>query len=170
MKKYDLVVIGHMCRDENTDPQGNKTVQVGSAMLCGAMAVVKCGKNVAAIVKMDPEDRDCTKILSENGIDMHIIPTKETSYMRVEHPSHNLDERRMPLIHNAGRIVPEEIPDFQAAKIHLASISDQEFSLDLIHHLRSPLSGGSLSADMQSFVRRVDPDTHRVSYTVPDEP
>ena len=44
MKKYDLAVIGHMCRDEIIDPQGNKTVQVGSAVLCGAMAVVNAGK------------------------------------------------------------------------------------------------------------------------------
>ena len=36
MKKYDLVFIGHMCRDEIIDPQGNKTVSVGSAVLCGA--------------------------------------------------------------------------------------------------------------------------------------
>ena len=134
-EKYNLPFIGYMCRDEIIDPQGNKTVQIGSAVLCGAMAAVKCGKSVAAIVKMDPEDWDCTRILSDNGIDVHIIPAKETSYMRVEHPSHSLDERSMTLIHNAGRIMPEKIRDFQADKIHLAGTFDQEFSLDLIHHL-----------------------------------
>ena len=171
MKKYDLVFIGHMCRDEIIDPQGNKTVSVGSAVLCGAMAAVKCGKSVAAVVKMDPEDRECAEILSCHGIDVHIIPAKETSYMRVEHPSQNLDERRMTLLHNAGRIEPGELPDIQTKKIHLAGISDQEFSLDLIRYLRgSSLYSGTLSADMQSFVRRVDPLTRHVSFSMPDEP
>ena len=49
---------------------------------------------------------------------------------------------------------PGELPDIQAEKIHLAGISDQEFSLDLIRYLRgSSLYSGTLSADMQSFVR-----------------
>ena len=171
MKKYDIAFIGHMCRDEIIDPQGNRTVAVGSAVLCGAMAAVRCGKSVAAIVKMDPEDRECTEILTENGIDVQIIPARETSYMRVEHPSSNLDERRMTLIHNAGRILPEELPVFSAEKVHLAGISDQEFSMDLIHHLRGlSASCGSLSADMQSFCRIVDPETHRVSFSMPDQP
>ena len=88
------------------------------------MAAVRCGKSVAAIVKMDPEDQECLSILKKNGIDVQIIPAKETSYMRVEHPSQNLDERLMTLMHNAGRILPEEIPDFVANRVHLAGISE----------------------------------------------
>ena len=171
MSKYDIAFIGHMCRDEIVDAQGKTSIAIGSAVLCGAMAAVKCGKKVAAIVKMDPKDAPCISILRENGIDIHVIPAKETSYMRVEHPSTNLDERRMTLIHNAGRILPDELPAFSADRIHLAGISDQEFSLDLIQHIRKVFPSCTLlSADMQSFVRRMDPATHRISFSMPEQP
>ena len=35
--RYDITFIGHMCRDEVTPFGGERYVQAGSALLCGAM-------------------------------------------------------------------------------------------------------------------------------------
>ncbi|HUW30204.1 MAG TPA: carbohydrate kinase, partial [Planctomycetota bacterium] len=71
-------------------------------------------------------------------------------------------DRRMFLRKNAGHITADEVPPIDAAHLHLAGISDQEFSLELICNLVE--RGYNLSVDMQSFVRQVDPDTGEVSF------
>jgi hypothetical protein len=47
-------------------------------------------------------------------------------------------------------------------QVHLAGITDQEFDLEFVRGMKS--RGYRLSADMQSFVRQVDPATRRISF------
>jgi hypothetical protein len=82
--------------------------------------------------------------------------------MQVIHPSADVDDRRMVLKHNAGRLTIGEFPAIATARLHLAGISDQEFDLPLIRALLA--RGYDLSTDMQSFVRQVDPATSEVSF------
>ena len=53
------------------------------------------------------------------------------------------------------------MPPLAARRVHLAGVTDQEFDLDFIRGLKE--SGHRLSADMQSFVRQVEPDTGRIA-------
>jgi sugar/nucleoside kinase (ribokinase family) len=46
--------------------------------------------------------------------------------------------------------------------VHLAGITDQEFSLDFIDGMKQ--QGYRLSADMQSFVRQVQPGTRQIAF------
>jgi hypothetical protein len=46
--------------------------------------------------------------------------------------------------------------------MHLAGISDTEFDMDLILALKS--NGYNLTADMQSFVRQVNPVTNEIAF------
>jgi hypothetical protein len=47
-------------------------------------------------------------------------------------------------------------------QVHLAGITDQEFDLEFVRGMKA--RGYFLSADMQSFVRQVDPVTRRISF------
>jgi len=107
------------------------------------------------VTKLSKKDLAITASMKEAGVDVYVIPSAETSYMEVVHPSENVDDRRMFLRHNAGFITPDEIPDIETAYLHLAGISDREFSLPLIEALHG--KGYRLSADMQGFVRQVSP-------------
>ena len=160
--KYDITFAGHMCFDEIVPYQGDTRIAPGSAVLCGAMAAARVGKRVAVAAKMSQADQQILLPMREAGIRTFIIPAHETSYMQVIHPSADVDERRMYLKRNAGFISADEIPEIDTAHLHLAGISDQEFTLDLLRSLAG--RGLGLSADMQSFVRQVHPATREVLF------
>ncbi|MCE5185942.1 MAG: PfkB family carbohydrate kinase [Planctomycetaceae bacterium] len=160
--KYNIAFIGHMCYDQIVPFRGETTISPGSAVLCGAMAAGRIVQGVAVITRMSPEDRSILKPMQDIGIETRLIPSKETTYMRVEHPSENVDIRNMYQFKNAGYFVFDDLPEFESRYVHLAGITDQEFTLDLVNALRD--KGFNLSADMQSFVRQVDPVTRQIHF------
>ncbi|MCX6996664.1 MAG: PfkB family carbohydrate kinase [Kiritimatiellaeota bacterium] len=165
---YDIIFLGHMCYDEITPYQGQTRVAPGSAVLCGALAAVRTGKRVAVAAKMAPADASILQPLRDAGIDVYLIPAAETTWSVVMHPVPDVDVRQLILKKSAGLIRLEEVPPLEARCLHLAGISDTEFDLNLIAGLAR--RGYSLSADMQSFVRQVDPVTRAVVFKdVPDK-
>ena len=162
MKSYDITFLGHMCFDEITPYQGQTKVAPGSAVLCGALAAIRTGKRVAVIAKMAPADEPILQPMRDAGIDTYLIPAAETTYSVVIHPVPDVDVRRLILKKSAGIIRIAEVPPVETRCLHLAGISDTEFDMDLI----TALSGWKcmLSADMQNFVRQVDPVTREITF------
>jgi sugar/nucleoside kinase (ribokinase family) len=158
-KKYDITFIGHMCYDEIIPFGGKPRVAPGSAVLCGAMVAARIGKKVAAVVKMAKKDEAILQPMKDVGVDTYLIPSEETSYNRVLHYSANVDERRMTLIKSAGLISIDNVPSLDSTCVHLAGISDTEFDMALMKGLKSR-AYNSLSVDMQSFVRHINPVSH----------
>ncbi len=163
-KKYDITFIGHMCYDEIKHFGQEAKVAPGSAVLCGAMVAARVGKKVAAVVKMSPKDEEILQPMKDIGIDTYLIPAEVTSYNRVVHESENMDERTMTLIKSAGLIDINDVPDLDTTCVHLAGISDTEFDMALMKGLKAR-NFKSLSVDMQSFVRHVDPVTKNHEYS-----
>lgn len=159
---YDLIFVGHMCYDEIIPYQGESHVAPGSAVLCGALAAARVGKKVAVITRMSPKDDHILEQMRQNGIMVHSIPTIDTTYMKVVHSTADLDDRQIYQLVNAGLFSLKDIPGISGRQMHLAGITDQEFSLDFIRGLKK--MGYSLSTDMQSFVRQVNPITHQVAF------
>jgi sugar/nucleoside kinase (ribokinase family) len=159
---YDIAFIGHMCFDEVIPFQGSPRIAAGSAVLCGALAAARVGKKVAVVTRMAPQDDDILESLEQNGVDVHAIPAAETTYMKVVHPSADVDERQIFQIKNAGFFSLADLPPLAARRVHLAGITDQEFSVDFIAGLKE--RAYSLSVDMQSFVRQVDLAQGRIAF------
>ncbi|MFH0759683.1 MAG: PfkB family carbohydrate kinase [Bacteroidota bacterium] len=157
-KKYDITFVGHMCYDEIIPFGGEPHVAPGSAVLCGAMVAARAGKKVAAVVKMAEKDEGILQPMKDIGIETYLIPSEETSYNRVLHESENVDERTMTLIKTAGLISIHDVPALDSTCVHLAGISDTEFDMALMKGLKSR-NYASLSVDMQSFVRHINPQT-----------
>jgi sugar/nucleoside kinase (ribokinase family) len=157
-KKYDITFIGHMVYDEIIPFGGKARVAPGSAVLCGAMVAAKVGKKVAVVTKMAEKDEPILQPMKDLGIDTYLIPSEETSYNRVLHESENVDERTMTLLKSAGLISINDVPDLDSTCVHLAGISDTEFDMPLMKGLKSR-NFPSLSVDMQSFVRHINPVT-----------
>ena len=162
MKSYDITFLGHMCYDEITPYQGQTKVAPGSAVLCGALAAVRTGKRVAVIAKMAPADEAILQPMRDAGIDTYLIPAAETTWSVVIHPVADVDVRRLILKKTAGIIRSEEVPPITTQCLHLAGISNTEFDMPLIAALAA--RPGLLSADMQSFVRQVDPVTKEIAF------
>ena len=158
-KKYDVTFVGHMCYDEIIPFGGQPRVAPGSAVLCGAMVAARVGKKVAVVVKMAKKDEAILQPMKDVGVDTYLIPSEETSYNRVLHYSANVDERRMTLIKSAGLISINDVPALDTTCVHLAGISDTEFDMALMKGLKSR-NYKSLSVDIQSFVRHINPVSH----------
>jgi sugar/nucleoside kinase (ribokinase family) len=159
---YDVVFIGHMCLDEIIPFGGSPVVAPGSAVLCGAMVAARIGKRVAAVVKLRPEDAEILGPMQDAGVRTHVIPAPFTTYSRVLHESENVDHRKLTIVRTAGLIALEDVPDFTARSVHLAGISDTEFDLRLMQGLKA--RGYSLSVDLQSFVRQVEPVSGEIRF------
>jgi sugar/nucleoside kinase (ribokinase family) len=157
-KKYDITFVGHMVYDEIIPFGGTARVAPGSAVLCGAMVAARVGKKVAVVTKMAEKDESILQPMKDLGIDTYLIPSEETSYNRVLHESENVDERTMTLLKSAGLISINDVPALDSTCVHLAGISDTEFDMPLMKGLKSR-NYQSLSVDMQSFVRHINPVT-----------
>jgi sugar/nucleoside kinase (ribokinase family) len=162
LELYDIVFIGHICFDEVIPYQGVARTAPGSAVMCGAQAAARVGKKVAVVTRMAPKDQTILEPLRQNGIELYVIPATETTYMKVVHPSADVDERQIYQLANAGFFSLADIPPLAARLVHLAGITDREFDLGLIRGLKE--KGYRLSADLQSFVRQVDPVTGCISF------
>lgn len=158
----DITFMGHMCYDEIHPFGGEPTTAPGSAVLCGAMAAARIGASVTVVTRMSPKDEHILQPMRDVGVHCVMIPTEHTTRMRVVHPCEDVDVREMDQVANAGYLQVDDMPQIDSHFIHLAGITDQEFTLDLIRGLRK--RGYSVSTDMQSFVRQVDPETRAISF------
>jgi sugar/nucleoside kinase (ribokinase family) len=165
---YDIAFIGHVCFDEVIPYQGAPRVAPGSAVMCGALAAARVGKNVAVVTRMAPRDQMVLEPFRQNGVAVHVIPSAETTYMKVVHSTADVDERQIYQLNNAGFFSLADLPPLAAHRVHLAGVTDQEFDLDFIRGLKE--KGYCLSADMQSFVRQVQPVLRSIAFRdVPDK-
>ncbi len=158
----DLAFIGHMCLDEVIPFGGSPRVAPGSAVLCGALAAARIGTDVTVVTRMALKDEEILEPMRRCGIAVHVIPAEVTTFMRVVHPSADVDDRQMFQLANAGLFAASDIPALDVRQVHLAGITDQEFDLSFVRAMKA--RGYRLSADMQSFVRQVDPVTRSVSF------
>ncbi len=156
-KPFDITFIGHVCYDEITPFNGTTTVAPGSAVLCGAAVSSRVGARTAVVTRMNPADVDIIEPLRAAGVKIAITPCEVTTFARVVHPSTNVDERRLYVIRDSGPFTMDDIPhDLHSGIIHLAGISNHEFTMPFIQELKQ--RGYSLSLDMQSFVRVIGPE------------
>lgn len=162
MDKFDVTFTGHVCFDEIVPFEGEGYVTPGSAVLQGAMAAARVGKRVAVVTRMAKKDEAILDLLKESQVTCFLLEAEETSWIYVGHPSANVDEREMILKYSAGAFRIEEFPGIETGNLHLAGISDREFTLDFIRGLHD--WGYSLSVDLQSFVRQADPVSGKVVF------
>jgi sugar/nucleoside kinase (ribokinase family) len=161
-KAADITFMGHMCYDEIHPFGGEAATAPGSAVLCGAMAAARVGAKVSVVTRMSTEDDHILNPMRKLGVECFLVPVENTTRMRVVHPCEDVDVREMDQTHNAGYMQVEDMPDIESRFVHLAGITDQEFTHELIRGLRE--RGYSVSTDMQSFVRQVDPETRKISF------
>jgi sugar/nucleoside kinase (ribokinase family) len=164
---YDLVFVGNASFDEiHPFSRPTHTVFGGALVMC-SMATVWSGKRVAVITRMAEKDAHELDPLWKAGIDVYVTYTPETTRHQAFHLSEDVDQRQIFIRANAGAFTLSDLPAIEPTHVHLAGLSDQEFTLDFMEGVSR--LGFTLSADMQAFVRRADSKTGNVSYAdVPD--
>jgi sugar/nucleoside kinase (ribokinase family) len=162
MNRYDLIFTGHVTIDEIDATEGSARGVPGGAPFFGAFAACWSNRRIAVITRMAEKDAPILEPLKASGVHVYLQPVTSTTHMRVVHPTGNPDERLMYQTRNAGFFVSEDIPPVEPCLMHLGALTDREFSLGFMRHLKQ--RGFRLSVDMQNFVRQVDAATGTIQF------
>ena len=162
LNRYDLVFMGHVTMDEIEAKEGSARGVPGGAPYFGAFAACWSKKKIAVVTRMAEQDAYLLEPLRAAGIDVYLQPVPSTTHMRVVHPTGNVDDRLMVQTQNAGFFANADMPPLESCLIHLGALTDREFTLGFMRHLKQ--RGFRLSVDMQNFVRQVDTQTGVIQF------
>jgi sugar/nucleoside kinase (ribokinase family) len=162
MNHYDLVFVGHESIYEFEGPEGAGRGLQGGAASFGALAALWSKKKIAVITRMAQEDAPILDPLKTEGIDVYIQPVAATTHLRIVQSTGDFDERLIVQTRNAGFFESADVPPIEPCRIHLAALTDREFGLGFMRHLKQ--RGFRLSVDMQGFVRHVDAETGIIQF------
>lgn len=152
MQPYDLVTIGNYTKDTIVSAAGTRHVDGGGYSYAAHAAALK-GIRVGAATRLAAEDRGSTSALSAKGIDVHIFESPQSTLMRLEYPTANVDERTLTIAALADPFTPELLADFESRAFVVNGSVRGEATLAVMQFLHD--KGGLLCADVQGFVRVV---------------
>jgi sugar/nucleoside kinase (ribokinase family) len=147
---YDIAFVGHYTKDTIVSATGTRVVD-GGAFNYGAQVAARMGLRVAAVTRLAKDDRHVVDELTDLGIEVFVSETPQSTCLRIEYPSSNVDERVIYVESTAGPFTPGEIEALQAKAILVGASMRGEVSLEVIEELREKHT--LLTADVQGFVR-----------------
>ena len=147
---YDIAFIGHYTKDTIVSSTGTRIVD-GGAFNYGANVAARMGLKVAAVTRLAKEDLQVVEKLKHLGVDVfsHISP--QSTCLRLEYPTSNVDERVIYVTSSAGPFTPAEVEKIQAKAIVIGASMRGEVSLQVVEKLAK--KDTILAADVQSFIR-----------------
>lgn len=154
MPKYDVVQIGHMCREEIVIGPQNSGMVPGSAVYCGAIACKRLGYETAVITRMNPEDHDLIQPFKDAGVEVFVIKDPYTTTLSVVYPDETMSSREILVHSHADYFKIKELPDIEARVFHIGGISTYEITIDFLKHLKA--KGYVVSLDSQTFLRNIE--------------
>jgi sugar/nucleoside kinase (ribokinase family) len=157
---YDLITVGNYTKDTIVSKAGTRHVDGGGYSYAAHAAALK-GLRIAAVTRLANEDRRSTDALRAKGIDVHIFESPQSTLMRLEYPTDNVDERTLTVAAVAEPFTPELVADFEARAFVVNGSARGEASLEVMQTLKT--KGGLLCADLQGFIRVVG-DSGQLQY------
>jgi len=149
-KTYDVACIGNYTKDTIITPHGTRYVD-GGAVNYAAHAVARMNMRVAVVTHLAREDRRVIERLEELGVDCYVEYTSHSTLMKLEYPTHNVDQRNLSVAATAGEITPDDIEHLDARAMVIGTSLRNEISLEAIRSLRQ--KNCLLAADVQGFIR-----------------
>jgi sugar/nucleoside kinase (ribokinase family) len=147
---YDIAFLGHYTKDAIVSSTGNRIVD-GGAFNYGAHVAVRMGLKVAAITRLAEEDFHVVEKLKHLGVDVFAHISPQSTCLRLEYPTSDVDERVIYVTSSAGPFTPAEVEKIHARAIVVGASMHDEVSLQVIEELSKKKT--ILSADVQSFIR-----------------
>jgi sugar/nucleoside kinase (ribokinase family) len=147
---YDVTCIGNYTNDTVVSPSGERHVD-GGAVNYAAHAAIAMGLDVAVVTRLAQEDYHVIDTLNELGADCFVEITPQSTLMKLEYPTTNIDQRNLYVKGNAGTITVESVESIKTKAAVVGTSFRTEVGLDVIHALRERVT--LLAADVQGFVR-----------------
>jgi len=149
-KFYDIAFMGHYTKDTIVSSAGTRVVD-GGAFNYGANVAVRMGLKVAAITHLAKEDFQVAEKLKDLGVDTFVNITPQSTCLRLEYPTSDVDERIIYVTNSAGPFTTAEVEKIQAQAIVVGASMRGEVSLQVIEELAKKET--ILAADVQGFLR-----------------
>jgi len=149
-KFYDIAFIGHYTKDTIVSSVGTRVVD-GGAFNYGANVAARMGLKVAAVTHLAKEDFHVAEKLKGLGVDVFTHISPQSTCLRLEYPTSNLDERVIYVTSSAGPFITTEVENIHVRAIVVGASMRCEVSLKVIEELAKKKT--ILAADVQSFIR-----------------
>jgi sugar/nucleoside kinase (ribokinase family) len=151
-KSYDIAFLGHYTKDTIVSAEGTRVVD-GGAFNYGSHLAIRMRLRVAAITRLAREDFHVVDELKKLGVDVFAHATPQSTCLRLEYPTSNLDERVIYITSSAGPFKPSEVKKISSKAFVIGASVRGEVTLEVIRELRK--KEAILSADVQGFIRIV---------------
>ncbi|MBQ7639105.1 MAG: ribokinase [Clostridia bacterium] len=162
MKKYSSLIIGHICKDKNTDCLGNTVFAPGGAVLYSSAAACALGHKVGVLTKISEKDEDLLSSFTLPREDISCVFSGNTTLMENTYFTPDKEIRRSVCASQGDPICESDIPkDVEASIYHLAGLVVGDFEKDLIKKLSSR---GRVAVDVQGCLRNVDHENGGVMF------
>jgi sugar/nucleoside kinase (ribokinase family) len=151
-KIYDIAFLGHYTKDTIVSSEGTRRVD-GGAFNYGSHLAIRMGLRVAAITRLAREDFHVIEELKKLGVDVFAKATPQSTCLRLEYPTSNVDERIIYITSSAGPFTPSEVKEISSKAFVIGASARGEVPLGVLEELRKKVT--ILSADVQGFIRIV---------------
>jgi len=152
---YDIVIIGNYTKDTIVSPSGTRYVD-GGGFNYGVHVAAMMGLKTAAVTRLAKEDSHVVDALLNLGVDVYPVFTKQSTLMKLEYPTTNVDERTLSVNGTAGAFTPDHVENLSAKAFLINASTRGEVGLDVIEVLRKKKT--MIAADVQGFVRIIAED------------
>ena len=149
---YDIAFVGHYTKDTIVSAAGTRVVD-GGACNYGANVGIRMGLKTAVVTRLAQEDVHVVEGLRRLGVDVFVRFAPQSTCLRLEYPTANVDERVITVTSSAGPFTPAEVETLPARAILIGASLRGEVSLEVVEALASKET--RLAADVQSFLRVV---------------
>ena len=149
-KIYDIACIGNYTKDTIVSPSGTRQVD-GGAVNYAAHAVGSMNLDVAVVIHLAKEDSRVIDRFNDLGIDCFVEYTPHSTLMKLEYPTHDVDQRNLSVAATAGSITAEDVRFLNAKAMVIGTSLRDEISLEAIETLRQ--KDTLVAADVQGFLR-----------------
>jgi sugar/nucleoside kinase (ribokinase family) len=142
--------VGNYTKDTIVSSAGSRVVD-GGAFNYGAHVSAAMGLRVATVTRLAREDWRVVQALEHLGVAVFAEDTPQSTCLRLEYPSSNLDERVIYVTSTAGTLAREQVAGLQAGVFITCASFRGEVPLDTMETIAA--KGARIAADVQGFVR-----------------
>ena len=149
-RHFDIAFVGNYTQDTIVSAAGRRVVD-GGAFNYGAHVSAAMGLRVAAVTRLAREDWRVVEDLADLGVTVFAEATRQSTCLRLEYPSTDVDERVIYVTSTAGALAREQVADLQAGVFVVCASLRGEAPLETIETIAA--KGARIAVDVQGFVR-----------------
>ena len=154
MSKFDIMIIGQLSKDINTDFGGRTESVIGGAVLASGFAADASGAKVAVLAKGNRSEADPVKEFERRpGVTVFPVDSATCTSISNTYLTADRERRICKAISHIEPYRPEDLPDIDAEIYHVAGLMVGDIDENMIEAVSKR---GKCAVDVQCLLRRDD--------------